>query len=193
MEDLKELENEIRIKLAFATDQRQVEQESSARKAEGDEQRRDAYQSAARQLMGSVIRPRIEKVMDFFPNALLSPAEADTESQWCCRFQKTPEFPASTKLSFHVSPDTAIENAIVTYDLEILPIYFKFEGHDQVVAPIACLFDGRIAAWVDAKLLGFVDVYLLSQTHDQYQKSYQDTEPACGMRTGRGRATLESV
>jgi len=108
MEDLKELENEIRIKLAFATDRRQFEQESSARKAEGEEQRRDAYQSAARQLMASVIRPRIEKVMAFFPNAILSPAEADTESQWCCRFQKTPEFPASTKLSFLVSPDTAL-------------------------------------------------------------------------------------
>jgi hypothetical protein len=182
MEDLKELENEIRIKLAFATERRQSEQESCERKTEEGDLRRDAYQSAARQLMGSVIRPRIEKVMDFFPNALLSPAEADTESQWCCRFQKTPEFPASTKLSFVVSPDTALENAIVTYDLEILPIYFKFPGHDQIVTPTASLFDGRIAAWVDAKLLGFVDVYLQLQTHDQYQKSYQDAEPACGMR-----------
>ena len=184
MEDLKQLENEIRVKLAFSTDRRQSEQESSARKTEEGELRREAYQSAARQLMGSVIRPRIEKVMAFFPNALLSPAESDTESQWCCRFQKTAEFPASTKLSFLVSPDTAIENAIVTYELEILPIYFKFPGHDQIVTPIACLFDGRIAAWVDAKLLGFVDVYLQLQTHDQYQKSYEETEPACGMQIG---------
>jgi len=52
------------------------------------------------------------------------------------------------------------------------------------VTPIACLFDGRIAAWVDAKLLGFVDVYLQLQTHDQYQKSYEETEPACGMQIG---------
>ena len=184
MEDLEELENEIRIKLAFATDRRQVERESSERKSEEGELRRDAYQSAARQLMASVIRPRIEKVMAFFPNAILAPAEADTESQWCCRFQKTAEFPASTKLSFLLSPDTALENAIVTYELEILPIYFKFPGHDQIVTPIASLFDGRIAAWVDAKLLGFVDVYLQLQTHDQYQRSYQDAEPACGMRTG---------
>ena len=184
MEDLKQLENEIRVKLAFSADRRQSEQESSARQTEESELRRDAYQSAARQLMGSVIRPRIEKVMAFFPNALLSPAESDTESQWCCRFQKTAEFPASTKLSFLVSPDTAIENAIVTYELEILPIYFKFPGHDQIVTPIASLFDGRIAAWVDAKLLGFVDVYLQLQTHDQYQKSYEETEPACGMQIG---------
>jgi hypothetical protein len=186
MQDLAELENEIRVKLAFATERRQSEQESSARTTEERGQRRDAYQSAARQLMGSVIRPRIEKVMPFFPNALLSPAEADTESQWCCRFQKTPEFPASTKLSFLVSPDTALENAIVTYELEILPIYFKFRGHDQIVTPIARMFDGHIAAWVDTKLLEFVDAYLQLQTLDQYQNSNHIDETAYAMPSRRG-------
>jgi hypothetical protein len=178
MEDLKELENEIRIKLAFATDRRQVALESSARTTDEREQRREAYQSAARHLMASVIRPRIEKVVAFFPNALLAPQEADTESQWCCRFQKTAEFPASTKISFLVSPDMALENAIVTYDLEILPIYFKFQGHDQVVVPIAAVRDGKVAAWIDAKLLDFVDVYLESQTLEQYHRSFERDEAA---------------
>jgi hypothetical protein len=182
MDDLMKFEQEIRVKLAFATDRRQSERESDARNLEERERRREAYQSAARQLMASVIRPRIEKVVAFFPNALLSPAEAATESQWCCRFQKTPEFPASTKLTFLVSPDTEIANAIVTYDLEILPIYFRFQGHDQVAVPIADALDGRIAAWVDAKLLGFVDTYLQLQTLDQYHLSNPVTEPVCGMQ-----------
>jgi hypothetical protein len=177
MQDLAELENEIRVKLAFATERRQSEQESSARDIGERESRRDAYQSTARRLMESVIRPRLERVIAYFPNALLSPAEVDTDSQWCCRFQKTPEFPASTKLSFLVSPDTEFANAIVTYDLEILPIYFRFQGHDQVVAPIAEAFDGRITAWVDAKLLGFVDTYLQLQTLDQYQSSDHLDQP----------------
>jgi hypothetical protein len=58
------------------------------------ERRRESYQRSARQLMASGIRPRIEKVMAFFLIALLLPAEAATESQWSCRFQKTPDFPA---------------------------------------------------------------------------------------------------
>jgi hypothetical protein len=186
MEDLKELENEIRIKLAFATDRRQVAQESSARTTDQREQRRDAYRSAARHLMASVIRPRIEKVIAFFPNALLSPPEADNESQWCCRFQKTAEFPASTKLSLLVSPDAALENAIVTYDLEILPIYFKFQGHDQVVVPIATVREAKVAAWVDAKLLEFVDAYLQSQTLEQYQRSFERDEAALAVPAARG-------
>src|ERR1700693_1804082 len=177
MQDLAELENEIRVKLAFATERRQSEQESSARDIGERESRRDAYQSTARRLMESVIRPRLERVIAYFPNALLSPAEVDTDSQWCCRFQKTPEFPASTNLSYRVSQDTEFANVIVTYDLEILPIYFRFQGHDQVVAPIAGSFDGRITAWVDAKLLGFVDTYLQLQTLDQYQSSDHLAQP----------------
>jgi hypothetical protein len=178
MQDLAELENEIRVKLAFATERRQSEQESSARNVGEREARRAAYQSTARQLMESVIRPRLERVIAYFPNALLSPAEADTDSQWCCRFQKTPEFPASTKLSFLVSADTEFANAIVTYDLEILPIFFQFPGHDQIVAPIANVFDDRITAWVDAKLLGFVDTYLKLQTLDQYQRLEELEQPS---------------
>ncbi len=178
MEDLNELEKEIRIKLAFATERRQFAQDSSTRTTDEREQRRDAYQSAVRHLMASIIRPRIEKVVAFFPNALLAPPEADNESQWCCRFQKTAEFPASTKLSFLVSPDMTLENAIVTYDLEILPIYFKFQGHDQVVVPIATVRESKVAAWVDAKLLDFVDVYLESQTLEQYHRSFERDEAA---------------
>jgi YHS domain-containing protein len=188
MDDLNKLEQEIRVKLAFATEQRQSEQETDARMMEDRERRREAYQRSARQVMASGIRPRIEKVMAFFPNALLSPAEAATESQWCCRFQKTADFPASTKLSFLVFPDAEIESVIVTYDLEILPIYFRFQGHDQIVVPIADMLGGPIEAWVDAKLLNFVDTYLQLRTLDQYQLSGQVADPVCGMRINRANA-----
>jgi YHS domain-containing protein len=193
MDDLNKLEQEIRVKLALATERRQSEQETDARMMEDRERRREAYQRSARQLMASSIRPRIEKVMAFFPNALLSPAEAATESQWSCRFQKTPDFPASTKLSFLVSPDTEIESVIVTYDLEILPIYFQFQGHDQIVVPMAGILGGPIEAWVDAKLLGFVDTYLQLRTLDQYQLSGQVADPVCGMQINRANAAAQVV
>jgi YHS domain-containing protein len=191
MDDLKNLEQQIRVKLAFATERRQSEQETDARMMQDRERRREGYQRSARHLMASGIRPRIEKVMAFFPNALLSPAEAATESQWSCRFRKTPDFPASTKLSFLVSPDTEIENVIVTYDLEILPIFFQFQGHDQIVVPIAGIGGGPIEAWVDARLLGFVDTYLQLRTLDQYQLSGQVADPVCGKRINRADAAAQ--
>ncbi len=174
MDDLKELEQQVRDKLACVAERRHTEHEAADRRLEERERRGDAYRSAARHLMESIIRRRIERVIAFFPNVLLPTADAATESQWSCRFLKTQEFPASTKLSFLVSPDAELRNAIVTYDLEILPIYFDFQGHDQLAVPIEGMCDASVAAWVDAKLLGFVDTYLKSQTLDQYQFSKQD-------------------
>ncbi len=191
MDNLNNLEQQIRVKLAFATERRQSEQETDARMMQDRERRREAYQRSARELMASDIRPRIEKVMAFFPNALLSPAEVATQSQWSCRFQKTPDFPASTKISFLVSPDTEIEHVIVTYDLEILPIYFQFQGHDQIVVPMASIRGGPIEAWVDTKLLGFVDTYLQLRTLDQYQLSGQVADPVCGKRINRADAAAQ--
>jgi hypothetical protein len=171
MNDLHELEQKLRVKLALVAEKRQAAEETSERTTEASDLRLDAYKRAARQLMAAVLRPRIEKVMTFFPNALLSPAEADTESQWCCRFQKTAEYPASTKLSFFVSPDAGFENVLVTYDLEILPIYFRFQSHDQLAVPLDGVPAASVTDWIDAKLLEFVDAYVRTQTVKQYQLS----------------------
>lgn len=176
MNDLNELERQLRVKLALVAEKRQAAEETSERTTEASDQRLEAYKRAARQLMTAIIRPRIGKVMSFFPNALLSPAEAATESQWCCRFKKTAEYPASTKLSFFVSPDTEFENVLVTYDLEILPIYFRFQAHDQLVVPLDGVPAASVTDWIDAKLLGFVDAYVRTQTVKQYQLSGPSTE-----------------
>jgi hypothetical protein len=182
MNDLKELERKLREKLALVTEKRQAAEVTTERNIEASDRRLDAYKRAARQLMTAIIRPRIAKVMSFFPNALLSPAETDTESQWCCRFQRTAEYPASTKLSFFVSPDAGFENVLVTYDLEILPIYFRFQGHDQLVVPLDGVHAASVADWIDAKLLGFVDAYVRTQTVKQYQLSGPFPEPSPNSR-----------
>jgi hypothetical protein len=182
MNDLSELERQLRVKLALVAEKRQAAEETSERTTEASDLRLDAYKRAARQLMTAIIRPRIGKVMSFFPNALLSPAEAATESQWCCRFQKTAEYPASTKLSFFVSPDVGFENVLVTYDLEILPIYFRFQGHDQLAVPLDGVPAASVADWIDAKLLGFVDAYARTQTVKQYQLSGPFTESSYNSR-----------
>jgi YHS domain-containing protein len=140
----------------------------------------------------SVIRPRFEKVTAFFPNATFPTAETKAQSQCSCRFEKTPDFPASTNLSFGVSSDAEVKNAIITYDLEILPIYFQFQGHDQLLMAIGGIDDRCVAAWVESKLLALVDIYVRLQTMDQYQVENQVTDPVCAMRINRAAAVMSA-
>jgi Cu+-exporting ATPase len=152
------------------------------------ERRRVAYEIAERRVMDSVICPRIKKVAEFFPNAKLSPATGTLNSHLLCQFDKVPDFPATTSLRFAISPDADVRNAILTYDLEILPIYFQFQGHDQLVMPLGEIDDRCVGQWVESKLLGFMDAYVRLQTLDQYQIENRVTDPVCGMQINRAAA-----
>ena len=45
------------------------------------------------------------------------------------------ESPAKVVLSFRVTHDVAIENAVIEYGLEILPVYIKFDSHAATAGP----------------------------------------------------------
>ena len=74
------------------------------------------------------------------------------------------------ELSFSLGHDGPIENAVMDYRLEILPIFIKFESHDQLVIPIENPDEDAIAAWIDDKLVGFTRTYFEMYFTEQYQK-----------------------
>jgi hypothetical protein len=174
MDELNELEKQVRAKMALVAEGHRTGEGMREESA----QRRMECERAGQELMLAVIRPRIERVVAFFPNALRFPQGSATDLQWCCRFRKTEDYPASIKLSLLVSPDAELRNVIVTYDLRILPIYFEFQGHDQLAVPIDRVRDASVAAWVAAKLLQFVDASLLTRTLDLHGLSTAVTEPS---------------
>lgn len=188
MDDLSELERQLQERLTAAKDRRLAEQATARHDMELHEQRAAKFAEIAQRLMHDIVRPRVLKLASLFPNS--HPTDKD-ESIGCgvvCKFDHTPEYPAGTKLDIGISADSAIENAILTYNLEILPIYFQFEGHDQLVVSLSAIDDGSVAAWVDGKLLDFTDTYLQLQVIDQYQQENMVVDPVCGMRINRTSA-----
>lgn len=85
--------------------------------------------------------------------------------------------PARVELSFHVRHDEAIENAVIEYRLEILPIFVEFHNHDQLVIPIDPLPDQEIAAWIDDKLVEFTRTYFQVYFHSEYQRKNVEMDP----------------
>lgn len=188
MNDLTELEQLIRQRLDAATARRSANHENLRREMEEHEQRRGEFDEAAQRLINEVIRPRLTKLASLFPNAQVSDIDRAIGYGCVCCFGYTPEYPASTTLSMNVSSDGAVDNAIVTYHLEILPIFFQFEGHDQLVVALDAIDDEAVASWVNARVLGFTDTYLRLQVIEQYQQSNMVVDPVCGMRINRADA-----
>ena len=92
------------------------------------------------------------------------------------------------ELSFHLGHDGPIKNAIMDYRLEILPIFIKFDSHDQLVIPIDNPSEDAIAAWIDDKLVGFTRTYFEMYFTEQYQKQSFEMDPVMNVRFPRAFA-----
>jgi len=98
------------------------------------------------------------------------------------------ECPAKVELSFRLGHDGPIENAILEYDLEIIPIFIAFEKHDQLVISVDNPDEDAVAAWIDDKLVGFTRTYFEMYFTEQYQRESMETDPVMSIRFPRAFA-----
>jgi YHS domain-containing protein len=90
--------------------------------------------------------------------------------------------PAKVQLSFRLGHDGPVENAIMDYRLQILPIFFKFDSHDQLVIPINQPNEESIAEWIEDKLVGFTQAFFQLHFHNQYQQKHLETDVVMNIR-----------
>ena len=100
--------------------------------------------------------------------------------------------PAKVELSFRLGHDGPVENAFLDYRLDILPIFIKFDSHDQLVIPIANPNEASIAAWIDDKLVEFTRTYFKLYFTDQYQKQNLETDPVMSIRFPQERTRQQT-
>lgn len=191
MEDIADLERRLDERLAAAEEQRHLHQTHVEQRMADLDHRYHQFNEVADDVVGTVIRPRVEKLAGHFDNAEVLPPERGTRHHCVCRFSHTARFPATTTLSLGVCPDERIENLLALYNLEILPVFFQFEGEHRVGFPIEQVDHAKLAEWVDQKILDFVDTYLRLEKIDQYQRENLVTDPVCGMRIAKTQAAAQ--
>jgi hypothetical protein len=101
--------------------------------------------------------------------------------------------PAPMEFSFHLDHDGPIENVVMDYRLQILPIFIKFDSHDQLVIPIDQPNEELIAAWIDDKLLEFTRVYFEVYFSDEYQMTNLEMDPVMNVRFPKSFAAGKKV
>ncbi|MBI2827202.1 MAG: YHS domain-containing protein [Planctomycetia bacterium] len=69
-----------------------------------------------------------------------------------------------------------------------MPVFLKFDAHDKLRVPLAAPDDQAISAWVERKLLEFLDTYLrLDRGQEDFEQDAV-VDPVCGMRITRETA-----
>jgi YHS domain-containing protein len=190
MGDLNELERKIKEKVSLSEERQSLQQEHFRLRMAEAEARNQRFTTLADRLMQTVIQPRIEKLKSLFDNARMSELRSSRHNS-CCQFEHTSRFPASAHLQIGVTRDGEIKSLILQSELQILPIFFTVDTRDELSMPVDQVDEDQVAAWVDAKILHFVDSYLRIEISNQYQQENIVTDPVCGMRVNKAFASAQ--
>jgi YHS domain-containing protein len=190
MADLTDLERKIKEKLSLSEERQQLRKNHLRQQMAEAEARHQRYTALADRLTQAVIRPRVEKLQSLFDNARM-PEARNSRHTCCCQFEHTTRFPATARLEMGVTRDGEIKTVTLQYELEILPVFFPVESRDELTMLLEEVDEAKATAWVEAKLLQFVDAYLRLETSAPYQDKNLVTDPVCGMRVNKAFAPAQ--
>jgi len=164
---------------------------SIARERESDfmaqlNERKSVFERGAKHVLEELVRPRMQALISFFPNATLARKCEFGHSTWW--FGYTERFPASVKLDLSVDHDELCENLVLAYELSILPSYAKYDRFDRIEMPLDAIDEAGIAAWLENRLIKFVRTYVGLEKTDRDQTAALVTDPVCGMRINQNHA-----
>ena len=180
MTSLEQLEQRIQEKLGVSSERLQLRHDHTQELMRAADRAESAYTAAADRLMETVIRPRLAAV-----KAQLEPiatSDADGSRHTCIlRFSHTPRFPARVCLEIGITRDGDARTLIVQYRLQILPVFFAFDGSEDLSFTIDQVDPERVASWLNDKLVAFVETYLRLEVEQLYQDENRAIDPVCGM------------
>jgi YHS domain-containing protein len=192
MPDLTDFERSLNDRLARNEERMQLKHNHLQQRMAEAAARHERYTALADGLMQEVIRPRMDKLLPLFDNARM-PEALNSRHSCCLQFEHTERFPATAKLEIGVTRDGEIKMVTLQFHLDILPVFFPFEGRDEMTMPLDEVDEAKVAAWVEAKLVQFVDVYMRLEGSNDPHDGHFETDPVCGMNVNKAFAPVQMV
>lgn len=127
-----------------------------------------------------VARPRLEALAKRVGDrATVTPAVS--ESRRGARFDfRSPR--AHLLLTFSVAPDREIKHAVVGYDLQVVPVLWQFQSHDEFSTPVAAPDLAGLGKWLDDRIVGFVEFYIHIHEGEFYDKADYVEDPVAKVK-----------
>jgi YHS domain-containing protein len=130
----------------------------------------------------AMAREKLERLRERVPFEV-TPAHAQTE-QFYVRsvvLKVKSELAAAIKLSFRLTHDADVSHILLDYDLEIMPVFFRFKPHDRLDVPLESYDEAAVGAWLDDRVVDFANAYLELHLTKQYQDRVMVSDPVVGV------------
>lgn len=152
------------------------------------ERRQQFFDIAAEKISELVVLPRMTEFANSFDNADVR--QTSRGYSVTCDLEHCTRFPSTANISFTVGHDEEFEHVDIHFAAQILPVFTQFERAAVIRFDLHSVDDDRAIAWVEERLLGFLDSYLPIEFDERYQAHNMVIDPVCGMRIMRTKALV---
>ena len=145
----------------------------------------------ARDEIVAIARPRLEALAKRAGNRIsVTPCVSETSRSAIFESRSSR---AHITLTVGVAPDQLVQNAIVDFDLRIVPVLWNFQRHDEFRTPISAVDGDALAKWLDDRIVGFVELFIQIHRDELFEKAEYVEDPVTKVKFPRFAAgeTLE--
>lgn len=89
---------------------------------------------------------------------------------------------ATVRMQVRAAHDEDVRNLLLEYELEILPIFFRFNPKASLTVPLDQFDEQRVVQWFDDRIVEFVKTYVQLHFTDEYQRDQMVTDPVAKIR-----------
>lgn len=136
-------------------------------------------------------RPRLELLVQKFGDRIkatprIVPATREVTFEFQSRI-------ARVRLRFSATTDRDIQKLILSYDLEIIPVFMRFKPHDEVEFTLESIDKNAVGQWIDDRIVEFFHTYFSMGENEIYMKDQMVEDPIAHVRFPRiaAAATFE--
>jgi YHS domain-containing protein len=145
--------------------------------------RRQRFEQSAAHLMDDLVRPRLAILASYFANA--TRIEDDNSRHCKCLFEHSDRFPAETNVAIAVEHDVSYDKLSICFAARMMPTFVPFNDRDRLTVDIAEVDDNAAGAWIERRLVEFLDAYLRIDSNSKTIGHDTAIDPVCGMRVNR--------
>ena len=132
------------------------------------------------QKLAAAWKPRLDTLMQKFGDRVqvtprLTPSSR--EATFECQSNQ-----GRVRVRFSASTDPDVSKVILGYDLEIIPVFFRYEPHAELEFPLDAVDEAATARWVDDRIVDFVRAYLSMGENEFGAQEHMVEDPVAHVR-----------
>jgi YHS domain-containing protein len=89
---------------------------------------------------------------------------------------------ARIRVSFGFYHDVNVENIVLENELEIIPVFVKFDAKSRLEQPVATFDEAAAAEWLDDRIIAFVRTYVAMHENSTYVADQMVEDPVAQVR-----------